>query len=74
MIVGFKILEFRFMGFPPSRICLFMSKLVKGSHSTSELRCPASEHGCFYTGGSKYSEAVGCAAGILILTGSSLFL
>ena len=42
-IVDFNVLELKFTGdppwtFPPVRICLFLSKLVKLSHSPSELR------------------------------------
>ena len=59
----------RALDFPPVRIRLFLSKLVKVSHSTSELRCSALEHAWvhapavpIYTYGSKSSESVGCAA------------
>ena len=52
--------------FPPVRICLFLSKLVKASHLPSELRCSALEHAQghapsvpIYTDGSRSSEGVG---------------
>ena len=72
-IVDFNVLEFKFAGappctFPPVRICLFLSKLVKVPHSPSELRCSALEHAQLhapsipiYTDGSKSSEGVVCA-------------
>ena len=55
--------------FPPVRVCLFLSKLVKASHSPFELRCSALDYARvhasaapIYTDGSKSSEGVGCAA------------
>ena len=75
-IVGSWILTFwssnsrvPFFGFPPVRICSFLSKLVKASHLPSDLLCSASEHARVhapsvptYTDGSKSSEGVGYAA------------
>ena len=72
--MDFNVLEFIFAGappwtFPPLRICLFLSKLVKTSHFPSELQCSALEHAQVHTpsvpvctDGSKSSEDVGCAA------------
>ena len=47
--MDFNVLEFKFMCTPPwallsVRICLFLSKLVKASHSPSELRCSVLDH------------------------------
>ena len=47
--LDFNVLEFKFTGSPPWTfssvlICLFLSKLVKASHSISELRYSALEH------------------------------
>ena len=73
-IVDFNILESKFLGAPPwiftsVRFCLFLSKLVKVSHSPFKLCCSALEHArvhapyvSIYTDGSKSSEGVGCAA------------
>ena len=73
-IVDFNILQFKFAGaplwtFPPVRIFLLLSKLVKASHFPSELRSSALEHAqvhapsvSIYADGSKSSEVVGCAA------------
>ena len=72
--MDFNVLEFKFTGappwtFPPVRICLFLSKLVKTSHSLSELRCSALEHARMhvpsvpiYTDGFKSGEGVGYVA------------
>ena len=72
--MDFNVLEFKFTGafpwtFPSVRICLFLSKMVKPSHSPSELRCSALNHAQVYapavpicTDGSKFSEGVGIAA------------
>ena len=55
--------------FPPLHICLFLSKLVKASHSPTESECSALEHERvqassvpIYTDGPMSSEGVSCAA------------
>ena len=72
--MDFKVLESKFAGappwtFPPVRICLFLSKVVKASHSPSKLCCSALEHARVhvpsipvYTDVFKSSEGVDCAA------------
>ena len=74
-LLDFTILKFKFMDafhwtFLSFSICLFLSKLVKASHSPSELRCSALEHTRVqtpsvlnYTDRSKSSEGVGCPTG-----------
>ena len=82
--MDFNILEFKFAGalpwtFPPIRICLFLSKVVKTFHFSSELWSSALEHARLhatsvpiYTDGSKSSEVWAMPLFFLILMYSSL--
>ena len=74
VVMDFNVLEFKFPGAPPwiflpTSYCLFLSRLVKASHSTSQLGYSALEHAQLYTpavptytDGPKSSEGVGCVA------------